>query len=85
MPLEEAKVCLSVGKMELSRRVGVASSSLIGVTGLLSFNLEDEDEWQQLAVLRQQKREAIVLVESESSFSSPISPTTIKSKSDVRI
>jgi len=80
MPLEEAKVCLSIGKMELSSRVGVAPSSLIGATGLLSFNFEDEYEWQQLAVLRQQKHEATVPVESESSFSIPISPTTIKFK-----
>jgi len=41
MPLEEARVWLSVGNMELSRRVGVGPSSLIGGTGLLLFNFKD--------------------------------------------
>jgi len=57
MPLEEAKVKLSVGGMELSRRVGVAPSRLIRGTGLLSFDLDSEEQWKELAVLRQTKTE----------------------------
>jgi len=57
MPLEEARVKLSVRDMKLTCRVGVAPSRLIGGTGLLSFDLNNEEKWQQLTVLRKCKAE----------------------------
>jgi len=44
MPLEEARVKLSVEDMELTCRVGVALSRFIGGTELLSFDLDNEEE-----------------------------------------